>query len=252
MVCGPTCVSLGKMLSLNRELRLVKGALEQLCGCFELLLAEMDEMQSTDEAKSAHAALCERSLFPLPDREIVRERVKEDAVDAGAPSYTDDAALAPGADEEDFWAALRAAVAEAPALEEPAEIPAGTACDRLLKAIGRPTIDPAAEREPASHAELPAAAGSADLAAAAATSPADAADGVVAAAAEMAGEMVGATPAPIYVIAYRQPRRQPRPLSRYAALAALIATIVMALVGIGVTRGFADLLPRIDAEARPS
>jgi hypothetical protein len=239
------------MLSLNRELRLVKGALEQLCGRFELLLAEMDEMQSTDEAKSAHAPLCECPLSPLPDREIVRERVKEDAVDAGAPSYTDDAAIAPAADEEDFWAALRAAVAEAPALEEPAEIPAGMACDRLLEALGRPTIDPAAEREAASHAELLAAAGSADLAADAVASPADGVDGV-AAAAGMAGEMVGATPAPIYVIAYRQPRRQLRRLSRYAALAALIATIVMALVGIGVTRGFADFLPRIDAEARPS
>jgi hypothetical protein len=238
------------MLSLNRELRLVKGALEQLCGRFELLLAEMDEMQSTDEAKSAHAPLCECPLSPLPDREIVRERVKEDAVDAGAPSYTDDAAIAPAADEEDFWAALRAAVAAAPALEEPAEIPAETAYDRLVQAIGRPTIDPAAEREAASQADLPAAAGSAvDLAANAVASPADAIDGVVAAPAEMAG----ATLAPIYVIAYRQRRRRPRPLSRYAALAALIAAIlVMALVGIGVTRDFADFLPRIDAEARPS
>jgi hypothetical protein len=245
MVCGPTCVSLGKMASLNRELRLIKGALEQLCGRFELLLAEVDEMQTTDEAKFARARLRECSLSPLPDREIVRERVNEDAVDA--LSRTE--AAAPAADEEDFWAALRAAVAEAPAPEEPAEIPAGTACHRLMEAIGRPVIDLAAECDAASQAGLPAAAATAvDLAASAVSSPADAAGGVVAAPAEMAG----ATPAPIYVIAYRQPR-QLRRLSRYNALAALIATIVvMALVGIGVTRGFADLLPRIDAEARPS
>jgi hypothetical protein len=249
MVCGPTCVSLAKMTSLNQELRLIKGALEQLCRRFEQLLAEMDEMQSTDEAQTAHARLCECSLSPLPDREIVRERVSEDAVDAGAFSRTDDAAAAPAADEEDFWAALRAAVAEAPLPEEHAEIPAGTACDRLMEALGRPTIDPAAERHAASQAELPAAAGSAvDLAANAVSSPADVIDDVLVAPAEMAGT----TPAPIYVIAYRQRRRQLRRLSHYAALAALIATIVMALVGIGVTRGFADLLPRIDAEARPS
>ena len=248
MVCGPTCVSLGKMASLGRELRLIKGALEQLCGRFELLLAEMDEMQSTGEGKSAGARLCACSLSPLPDREIVR--ANEDAGDAGALSRTDDAA-APAADEEDFWAALRAAVAEAPLPEEPAEIPAGTACDRLVEAIGRPTIDPVAERDAASQADLPAATGSAvDLAADAVASPADAVDGVFAAPAEMAG----ATPAPIYVIAYRQRRRQPqRRLSRSTALTALIATIlVMALVGFGVTRGFADFLPRIDAEARPS
>jgi hypothetical protein len=249
MVCGPTCVSLGKLTSFNRELRLIKGALEQLCGRFELLLAEMDEMQSTGEGKSAGARLCACSLSPLPDREIVRERANEDAVDAGALSRTDDAA-APAADEEDFWAALRAAVAEAPLPEEPAEIPAGTACDRLVEAIGRPTIDPVAERDAASQADLPAATGSAvDLAANAVSSPADAVDVVFAAPAERAG----ATPAPVYVIAYRQRRRQLRRLSHYAALAALIATIVvMALVGIGVTRGFADLLPSIDAEVRPS
>jgi hypothetical protein len=242
MVCGPTCVSLGKTASLNRELRLIKGALAQLCGRFELLLAELEEMQSTDAANSAHAPLCTCSVSPFPDREVATERVTEDAVDAGALSRPDDATIAPAADEEDFWAALRAAVAAAPALEEPAEIPAETAYDRLVQAIGRPTIDPAAEREAASQADLPAAAGSAvDLA--------DAIDGVVAAPAEMAG----ATLAPIYVIAYRQRRRRPRPLSRYAALAALIAAIlVMALVGIGVTRDFADFLPRIDAEARPS
>ena len=247
MVCGPTCVSLGKTTSLNRELRLIKGALEQLCGRFELLLAEMDEMQSADEGKSARASSCECSLAPLPDREIVR--VNADAVDADALSRTDDVA-APAADEEDFWAALRAAVAEAPAPEESAEIPAGTAYDRLVEAIGRPAIDPAAERDVAWQADLSAAAGSAvDLAANAVSSPADTVDGAVAAPAEMAG----ATPAPIYVIAYHQRRQQLRRLSHYAALAALIATIVvMALVGIGVTRGFADLLPRIDAEARPS
>jgi hypothetical protein len=247
MVCGPTCVTLGKLTSLNQELRLIKGALEQLCGCFEQLLAEVDEMQSTDEAKSAHARLCDCSLSPLPGREIVRGRVSEDAVDAGALSPTDNATAAPAADEEDFWAALRAAVAEAPLPEEPAEIPAGNV--RLMEALG-PTIDPAAERHAASQADLPAAAGSAlDLAANAVSSPADVIDGVLAAPAETAGT----TPAPIYVIAYRQRRPQLRRVSHYAALAALIATIVvMALVGIGVTRGFADLLPRIDAEARPS
>jgi hypothetical protein len=246
MVCGPTCDSLGKLTSFNRELRLIKGALEQLCGRFELLLAEIDEMQS-DEGKSAGARLCACSLSPLPEGEIVR--ANEDAVDAGALSRTDDAA-SPAADEEDFWAALRAAVAEAPLPEEPAEIPAGTVCDRLVEAIGRPTIDPVAERDAASQADLPAATGSAvDLAANAVSSPADAVDRAFPAPAERAG----ATPAPIYVIAYRQRRRQLRRLSHYAALAALIATIVvMALVGIGVTRGFADLLPSIDAEVRPS
>ena len=248
MDCGPTCVSLGKMASLGRELRLIKGALEQLCGRFELLLAEIDAMQSTDEAKSADARFRERDLPPLPDREIVGERVEADGLEAGALPRIDDAA--PAVDEEDFWAALRAAVAAAPLPEEPAEIPAGTACDRLVEAIGRPTIDPVAERDAASQADLPAATGSAvDLAANAVSSPADAVDGVFAAPAER----TGATPAPIYVIAYRQRRRQLRRLSHYAALAALIATIVvMALVGIGVTRGFADFLPRIDAEARPS
>ena len=129
-------------------------------------------------------------------------------------------------------------------------MPAATACDRIVEAIGRPTIDPAPQRDAASQSELPAAAGSAvDLAADAVSSTAEAVDGIGA----VPPEMAGATPAPIYVIAYRQRRRQPRRNSRYAALAALIATIVvMALVGIGVTRGFADLLPRIDAEARPS
>jgi hypothetical protein len=227
------------MASLGRELRLIKGALEQLCGHFELLLAEIDAMQATDEAKSGDARFRDRHLSPLPDREIVRESVEEDGLDACALPRTEDAAAAPAVDEE-FWAALRAAVAEAPPREELCELPAGTACDRIVEAIGRPTIDPAGVRDAASRADLPVAVGSAvDRAANAAD------DGVVAA---------GATPASIYVIAYRQRRRQPqRRLSRPTALAALIATIlVMALVGFGVTRGFADLPPRIDAEARPS
>jgi hypothetical protein len=237
------------MASLGRELRLIKGALEQLCGRFELLLAEIDAMQSTDEAKSPDARFRERHLTPLPDREIVRERVGVDSLDAGALPRTDDAA--PAVDEEDFWAALRAAVAEAPAREEVSEIAAGSACDRSVEAIGRPAIDPVGVRDAASRADLLAELGSAvDRAANAVFSPADGVDGAIAAPAEMAG----ATPAPIYVIAYRQRRRQPqRRLSRSTALAALIATIlVMALLGIGVTRGFADFLPRIDAEARPS
>ena len=241
MVCGPTCVSLGKMASLTSELRLIAEALEQLRGHLEHLLAEANEMQMADAASHAHATPCARSVSPLADQDV-EKRAEGDAVDAGPPRSDDTAAPAP--DEEDFWAALRAAMAEAPALADSAEVNAGSAGDGMAGPLGQPTIDPADVRK-GSQADHPAVGSAVAIPAHTVAFP------TVAAA---AAEMVGATPAPIYVIAYRQRRRQSeRRWPRYAALVALIATIVvMALVSNGVTRGFADFLPRIDGEARPS
>ena len=65
MVCRPTCVSRRKMASLSRELRLIKGTLEQLCSRFELLLDEMGEMRFSDEVERALATLRAPADSPL-------------------------------------------------------------------------------------------------------------------------------------------------------------------------------------------
>jgi len=248
MVCRPTCVSRRKMASLSRELRLMKGTLEQLCSRFELLLDEMGEMRFSDEVERALATLRAPADSPLLAVEI-GEDAPEPASDAGALSGVDHAAVALEDNEDDFWRALQAAVAEAPefeeaalaepAFEQPAQIHTGMASG-TGEANERPAIDPSAARDTHSQPDPSAAARSAVALPTHASSLAVALAGGAASV-----EMAGAFPAPIDVNppCERNGQSAARRWSRYAALAALIAAIVvMALF----TRGYADFLLKIE------
>jgi hypothetical protein len=250
MVCRPTCVSFRTMATFSQDLRLIKVALEELCSRFEALVDEMGEMRFSDEVERALATLRAAAPSPLlaPASE---EGADEHAGDAGALPGFDDAAVALDENEDDFWTALRAAVADAPpfeesafepsAFEERAERHAATASDGVGEANERPAIEPSAGHDAHAQPDPSAAARSAVVLAAYASS--------LTVAGAASDQMVGATPAPIDVDPSRQSSRQSavRRWSRYTALAALIAAIVvMALVSHDVTRGYTDFLLRIE------
>jgi hypothetical protein len=243
MVCRPTCVSFRTMASFSQDLRLIKGALEVLCRRFEALVEEVGEMHNSETERAQ--ALRASAPSPLPALAI-GARAPAHAGDAGALPGFDEAAVTLDENEDDFWTALRAAVADAPpfeesAFEERAEMHAGRASNGVGEANERPAIDPCDTRD--AHAPLDPFAGARSGVAHAAYAS------TVAGVGAASSQMVGATLEPIDGNPSRQRGRQStvHRWSRYTALAALMAAIVvMALVSHGVTRGYSDFLLRIE------
>jgi hypothetical protein len=242
---------------LNGELRLIKAALEQLQGRFELLLGEVADFQPKDICAADLVACIERAASDQLHEEVASaspaaEDAEVDEIEAASASGWNSAIASVA---EDSVSVAHAAVQEAPESQEQPDL-------EMSETAAAEAPEDAADETPiavsvvcTTAAPVEAACASEAPSPAERTAPAEA----IAASVEITPALPAAHPALTPLDAPCQARdpsnerpRQDR-LSRYAAVAALVAMIVvMALVSSGVTRSFAGRLPGHAAGTQPS